>query len=151
MQKVSGNQAVWYVIFSIAFIAIFGLVFWELTNGLDTVRWVYYITVFDVVILSLATFRMIRLITYDKIFNFVRQWFLNETDDGWVKPRSGPRRTITELIECLWCSGLWAALFVIALYFSAPVGRIFVILLAVAGVGSFLQNLSKTVARIGAK
>lgn len=150
-EKMPNDQGKWNAIFSIVFLALFCFLYFGLTNGLDNMRWIFYIGAFDVVILSLATYRVVRLVTYDKIFAFVRNWFLDEVDGRKVKPQGGPRRTIAELIECIWCTGLWGALGVTVVYFALPVGRLFVIILAVAAVGSFLQNFSQMVARIGTK
>lgn len=144
------DQAVWNAVFSLLFLVLFVTFFWGLTDGLDNFTWLYLLSTMDIVLLSLATFRIIRLITYDKIFNFVRQWFLVRQEDGsYVKPAGGPRRTIAELIECIWCTGLWAALGVSVLYFAADIGRFLVIILAVAAVGTLLQNISQMIARVG--
>jgi hypothetical protein len=150
-EKMPKDQGMWNAVFSVAFIVLFVVLYWGLTDGLDRIKWIFFISAFDITILSLATYRIVRLVSYDKIFAFVRNWFLDEKDGDYVKPRGGPRRTIAEIIECIWCTGLWAALGVTVVYFAAPVGRLFVIILAVAAVGSFLQNFSQMVARIGHK
>ncbi|PIR86574.1 hypothetical protein COU13_00130 [Candidatus Kaiserbacteria bacterium CG10_big_fil_rev_8_21_14_0_10_43_70] len=150
-EKMPKDQGVWNAIFSVAFLFLFLLIYFTLTDGLDRLKWIYYIGTFDIVILSLATHRVVRLISYDKLFAFVRRWFLDEKEGLLIKPPGGPRRTIAELIECIWCTGLWSALGVTVVYFALPIGRLFVIILAVASVGSFLQNFSQMVARIGAK
>jgi hypothetical protein len=150
-EKMPKDQGMWFAAFSVLFLALFVFFYFGLTGGLDRIKWIFFISTFDIVILSLATYRIIRLISYDKIFEFVRNWFMDEKEGQFVKPSGGPRRTIAEIIECLWCTGLWAALGVTYIYFALPYGRLFVIILAVAAVGSFLQNFSQMVARIGAK
>ena len=144
------DQGMWNAIFALIFFGVFGILFWSLTDGLDRFDWLFLVDTMDIVIISLATFRMIRLTSSDKMFAFVRNSFLDKQEDGmYQKPPGGPRRTVAELVECLWCTGLWGALFVSVVYFAADIGRFFVILLAVAAVGSFLQLLSQMVARIG--
>jgi len=150
-QQMPKDQGMWNAIFSIAFLFLFAVLYFGLTDGLDKIRWIFFITTFDIAILSLATYRVVRLISYDKIFAFVRNWFLDEVDGAYIKPAGGPRRTIAELIECIWCTGLWAAPGVTVMYFALPIGRLFVIILAVAAVGSFLQNVSQMIARLGVK
>lgn len=150
-EKMPKDQGMWFAVFSVLFLALFLFFYFGLTDGLDRLKWIYFISTFDITILSLATYRMVRLVSYDKIFAFVRNWFLDEKDGKFVKPPGGPRRTIAEIIECMWCTGLWAALGVTVVYFALPAGRLFVIILAVAAVGSFLQNFSQMVARIGTK
>lgn len=150
MNDFSRDQAVWNTIFTGLFFLLLSYFFFSLTDGLDTFEWLFLLDRFDIVILSLATFRIVRLVVYDKIFQFVRNWFFDDVAAGQgTKPPRGVRRTIAELIECQWCVGLWGALFVTFLYLSFDVGRFFVLILAIAAVGSFLQNISKMIARIG--
>lgn len=51
-----------------------------------------------------------------------------------------------ELMHCLWCAGLWSALIAVTAYYLGTWGRLGVVILAVAGLGSLLQVLSKAVA-----
>lgn len=164
------DQALWNAIFSVAFLVLFALFYWINTDGLDMLQWIAAIGVFDITIMALATFRIVRLVSYDKIFAFVRNFFLDPiapaspvgeehacencrsgAAPGYKKPPGGPRRTVAELLECMWCTGLWAALGVAFLYFLAPPARLLVIILAIAAVGSFLQNVSQMIGRIGQK
>ncbi len=108
---------------------------------------IYRFDFFDAAILGFATFRLIRLVTFDKIFGFVRAWFMDEREGTLHKPHGGFRRLMAELIECVWCTGLWAALFVTTAYVALPFGRFFVIVLAIAAMGTFLQNISKAVTK----
>ncbi len=150
MNELPKDQALWNAVFAIAFIGIAVVLFWGLTDGLRHYHWLYFLNAFDIAIISLATFRIIRLVSYDKIFAFVRNWFVVRQPDGsYAKQGGGPRRTIAELLECLWCTGLWATLLVTTLYFGADIGRFIVIILAVAAIGSFLQNFSQLVSRLG--
>lgn len=108
----------------------------------------YSLTIFDIVIISLATFRFIRLIAFDKIFSFGRAIFHNTLPDGtMVKPPKGFRRAMAELLECSWCVGVWAALLVLTFYIISPLGRFFALILAIAALGTFFQVVSK---RVGA-
>jgi hypothetical protein len=108
---------------------------------------------FDLTILSLGTFRIIRLLTYDKIFGFVRNFFLDEhTHEGvapvFVKPAGGWRRLMAELLECIWCTGLWAALGLCTIYMISPLGWFVAVILALSAVGAFLQNMSKLISSV---
>jgi len=163
MEKLPKDQAAWNGIAMFAFAIAFLFAFWVLTDGADRMRWISYITVFDIGIITLATFRLVRLVTYDKIFGFIREWFMDPAPgfearesrgtctvgaEGWIKPQGGFRRLMAELIECIWCTGLWAALFATTAYFLDPLGKLFVMILAIAALGSFFQNISKAVAAI---
>jgi len=146
------DQTFWNIVAFVIFIVLFVLSFLSLTDGLRHFHWLYLLGPFDIAILSLATFRVIRLVTFDKITAFARNWFLDLNESGVsVKPTGGFRRTIAELQECLWCTGLWAALLVATLYFSTDMGRFLVVILALAAIGSLLQNASSMVGRIGNK
>ncbi len=111
------------------------------------------ISLFDLALVSLAAFRLTRLFVYDKITQFVRDWFLVkrvEKADGELliirsPHRSGPLRTISELLGCPWCFGVWAALVVLFFYALTPLAWFPILLLAVAGVGSFLQILANMI------
>jgi len=91
------------------------------------------ISFFDFAILSLATFRLVRLFIYDRVMLFVREFFMSSI--------SGPRRVAGELMHCPWCFGLWAGTFVVFFYFVMPMAWLVLLILAVSGVGSFIQIL----------
>ena len=86
------------------------------------------------------------LITYDKIFNVVRDPLMDGTGGGAKKAPRGWRRLTSELLECIWCTGMWSGLFAVTIYFLGMWGSLAIIVLAVAGLGSLLQVISKTVA-----
>lgn len=113
----------------------------------------YRVPIFHAILISLAIFRLIRLFSYDKITHFARDWFLDKrkiVENGeeviiLEAPKRGIRRTITELLGCPWCTGVWISLFVVYFYFTVP-GFFFVILvLAIAGVASFLQLIANLI------
>jgi hypothetical protein len=101
---------------------------------------------FDLAVLALASFRLTHLVTDDKIFDFVRALFFDERGGRLTKAQRGWRRVVCEVIECLWCAGLWSALFCITIYFLGFWGVFIDLLLAVAGLGSLLAVVSKAVA-----
>ncbi|MDQ1283929.1 MAG: hypothetical protein QG620_277 [Patescibacteria group bacterium] len=89
------------------------------------------IPVFDFVILILATYRLIRLFTYDMVTDFVRDYL--------AKFESGPGRTLWHLIDCPWCTGVWMALVTFFLYFAHPLFWYFLLIMAMAGTATFVQ------------
>jgi hypothetical protein len=101
---------------------------------------------FDVAMMGLGTFRFAHLLTYDKIFQFVRNLFMDERGGRPKKAARGWRRLVCEFLECLWCTGMWSALIVVTAYLLGPWGRFAVIVLAIAGIGSFLQVISNALA-----
>lgn len=150
MSDIPKDQGLWNAVFALLFLVLFAASFWWLTDGFETVYWFYTLSAFDITLIALATFRLIRLLSYDKIFTFVRNAFLTRQPDGtYKKEGGGPRRTVAELLECLWCTGLWAALAAVVLYLSGILGQFLVLVLAIAALGSLLQNLSHMLGRIG--
>lgn len=97
---------------------------------------------FDFAVVSLAAFRLIHLFTYDKIFAFVREYIdhKGKTDD-----RTGIYRYIDSFLECLWCTGIWSALISLTLYVLNIWGAYVVLFLAIAGVASLMQLVSKAI------
>ena len=103
----------------------------------------------DFVLMSLATWRLTRLVVYDAIFKFFREQFFDvvKVGKGYVmeKPPFGPRRTLADLLNCVWCFGIWAAAMVIFFYLITPYAVYPIILLSISAVGSFLQILSNLI------
>jgi hypothetical protein len=85
----------------------------------------------DIALLSLATYRLTRILVFDKIFKLFRD-FLKSREKLYVF------YVIREIITCPWCAGVWVALIITALYFMVPYGDIFIILLSISGIASFL-------------
>jgi hypothetical protein len=102
--------------------------------------------VIDLSILVLASFRLAHLFTNDKIFDFVRALVFVRHGSRLTKAERGWRRVACELIECLWCAGLWSALIVVTIYFLGAWGVFTDAVLAVAGAGALLQLLARMVA-----
>jgi len=109
------------------------------------------ITIADLVIITLATFRLIRLVIYDSITTFLREAFLKKvvtkSKAGKVtvtyeEEERGIKRAISILINCPWCIGIWISLLVLFLYYAFPAFWFFFTVIAIAGVASVLQVVS---------
>ncbi len=138
------EQNLWNFVFFLFFVVVFGVGLWWLwTSG----RLPLGIPFFDATLVALAAFRLTRLVIYDRIMQFFRDWFLDVSavlDDGELvvvrsRAKRGPRRTISELLACPWCFGLWSAAMVTFFYFATPVAWFPIFVLAVAGVTTLLQ------------
>jgi hypothetical protein len=92
----------------------------------------------DVVLMSLAVWRLTRLFNYDAITQFIRDWFVG------ARPET-LRGTIHTLITCPWCTGLWFGATVVFFYFATPYAWPIALILAISAIGSFLQILSNAV------
>ncbi|RKQ37254.1 DUF1360 domain-containing protein [Oceanobacillus halophilus] len=109
------------------------------------------ITGLEVILLALATFRLTRLIVFDKISQFLRSPFHEEVEeketDGDVVTYiqikgTGLRAWIGELLSCYWCTGIWCAATLIGLYYIwADIMEVIIIILAVAGAAGVLETI----------
>jgi hypothetical protein len=124
----------WNLFFSLAFAAI---VLWGTSWLVGTGR-VTSVPLGDFILMALAVMRLTRLVVYDHILSFMRDWF-DGTDARTF------RGTIRQLVNCPWCTGLWFAFFVPFFYFATPYAWFIIFVLALAAVGSFLQILANLV------
>ena len=102
-------------------------------------------------IFSCATFRLTRLIVYDKITAFLRRPFIEEVHinepDGTVSTYmkvkgKGIQKWIGELLSCYWCTGVWVSAFLLLLYYFVPkVAEPLILLLAVAGAAAIIETV----------
>lgn len=135
------DQYVWNVVFALFFVVLIVLG----SIILETESRIAYdqLTAIDLTLITLATWRLVRLFVYDA----VTKWFREQFYDAKVtkesitlhKPARGPRRTIADLLSCPWCFGLWAGACVTFFYLLTPYAFFPTVLLAVSAVGSFLQ------------
>jgi hypothetical protein len=101
---------------------------------------------------ALASYRLTRVIVFDKIAKFIRNPFIDEKEvieeDGSLsyysklKSNSGLKCWIGQLLSCYWCVGVWAATGFYTFYaffptFTLPVLYIF----AVAGAASIIETI----------
>ena len=141
------DQYFWNFVFSLFFLGltVTGTIILE---G-EGYRPIQSFTLVDFILITLATFRLIRLFVYDAITKFFREQFWDAKVAGkkvvLEKPVSGPRRTLADLLSCPWCFGVWAAATVTFFYALTPYAYFFVVFLAISGVATFLQLLSNMV------
>lgn len=141
------EQYFWQVVFSLFFL---GLVFLGMVilDGEARVPFAE-LTLYDFVLISLASWRLVRLFVYDAITKFFREQFADVVKGpaGYTleKPAQGPRRTLYELVNCPWCLGVWMAATVTFFYLLTSLALYPILFLAVAAVASFLQMLANLV------
>jgi hypothetical protein len=139
------DQNFWNFIFSIFFIVVLvGALL-----AMKALRGGFLVSVppFDALLMALATFRITRLVVYDKITRWFRELFVKRRvyeKDGkmWVEitPHGGGFfHTIYDLLQCPWCIGFWAALIVVFCYFVFTWAWSVILFLALAGIGTLFQ------------
>jgi hypothetical protein len=141
------DQYFWNLIFLAFF---FGLIFFGtfvLEHG--AIKPYETLTFTDYALITLASWRLIRLVVYDKIFAFFREQFFDavEEEGGMIliKPERGPRRTLADLVTCPWCIGIWMAAMVSFFYLLTPYAFFPVLFLALSAVATFFQLLSSMI------
>jgi hypothetical protein len=108
------------------------------------------INLFEFIILSLASFRVTRLVVFDKITEFIRSPFFDEVEetaeDGTIEvyyvPKSTPfKKFFGELLSCYWCTGIWSSAFLILGFIFLPsYFEWILIFLAVAGFAALIET-----------
>jgi ABC-type sugar transport system permease subunit len=146
-QRIEEEQHVWNGIALIVYIALCALSVWLIARyGTFDPNALSFL---DLAVLGLAAFRLVHLITYDKIFDTVRAVFMDREGTRLKSAERGWRRLMCEFMQCIWCTGMWSGLIVVTVYYLGVWGRYAAIVLAVAGLGSLLQLLSKALAAKG--
>lgn len=109
------------------------------------------ITWMEFILLGLASFRLTRLIVYDKITGFLRAPFIDEVTveeengqaETYLVPKEeGIRRWIGELLTCHWCTGIWTALIIGVSFMTIPAITLPVtLILAIAGLAAIIETI----------
>lgn len=92
------------------------------------------IPLFDFFMLTLATFRITRLLVHDLVSDFIR--------DPLEKYTNGLGRSMKQLLGCPWCTGAWVALGAGFFYFITPLAWPILLIFAIAGFGTLLTILA---------
>jgi Protein of unknown function (DUF1360) len=103
-------------------------------------------TIESLFIIGLASFRLTRVIVFDKIAEFIRAPFLEEIIEGdevYTIPKKGPIRSwIGELLSCYWCTGVWVSIGLLAVYTYLPsIGVAIILIFAVAAIASIIETI----------
>ena len=141
------DQYLWNVVFLLFFACLVFMATVILQS--EAIKPYEELTLVDFVLISLASFRVVRLVVYDRIFAFFREQFYDATEYKGkvvlVKPESGPRRTVADLLTCPWCFGVWAVGMVSFFYLITAYAFFPVLVLALSAVATFLQLVSNMI------
>ena len=141
------DQYFWNFVFGVFFLLliIMGAIILETEARIPLVD----LELVDYVLITLASWRVTRLFVYDAITKMIREqfWDVKKVGRGYQldKPKTGPRRTIADLLSCPWCFGVWATASVTFFYLITPYAVFPVVLLALSAVATFLQITSNLV------
>lgn len=141
------DQYFWNVVFGIFFLVLttLGAIILQTESRVPLAD----LSLVDFTLITLASWRLIRLFIYDSMMKWFREQFydIKKVGKGFtlVKPVTGPRRTLADLLSCPWCFGMWAAASVTFFYLLTPYAYFFVVFLAISAVATFLQLLANMI------
>ena len=120
--------------------------------GLD----LFKLSAFDLVLLGFSTYRLGRLIAYDRVMEPFRQFYTNTVPDSTgagelVDPKGeGFQQAMGQLICCPICAGTWvAALLTYALYLFPGPTYVFLMMTAAIGVAEILGAMTEAMSWAG--
>lgn len=106
---------------------------------------------FSFVLITFASFRLTRLIVFDKIASFIRTPFLETVEEAgeagetityWKPKGTGLRYWIGELFSCYWCTGIWSALILyLGNEFMSFIFQPVTFILAIAALAGIMEHL----------
>jgi hypothetical protein len=141
------DQYFWNVVFTVFFtiLVVMGAIILETEARIPLSE----LTLVDYVLITLASWRVVRLFVYDAVTKWFREqfWDVKKVGRGreLVKPKTGPRRTLADLLSCPWCFGVWAAALMTFFYLITPYAVFPTVLLALSAVATFLQLLANMI------
>lgn len=142
------------ILLDVVFVALYAAAVFALSHA---GRLPHTISVLDLILLGLASARLSDIISTDEIMLWMREPFIKleaaEIAGREVETRTGRgrgfRKVIGDLLACPWCVGVWVAAGLTYLYFLAPrFTWLFILLLAIAEIGSLVQTLSTVLVRL---
>jgi len=117
---------------SIAYLSVFIASVWLIRNagiGIDQISAV------DAIVLVLATYRISRMIVYEKIFSLVRYFISKNSGKALFA-------SVNNLITCPWCTAVWIALFLFDIYWLVPYGDYFIYIMSISALATPLVLIS---------
>jgi hypothetical protein len=89
----------------------------------------------EALVIVLASYRMTRILVFEKIFKYLRDVFKRREDLYLIG-------TLSSIITCPWCAGVWVTLLIFVFYYLVPFGVVLVYVLALSGVASMVILIS---------
>ena len=129
-------NALWNFLYSLFFLGLMAYAYvWLLGENLLVLD----IPLLHLALLSLATFRLIRLFSYDHITDYLRSG-LSRFGKGTFLGTAG------QLLGCPWCTGVWFAFLAYVAYAVVPTIVIpLALILSISALASFLQLLANLI------
>lgn len=110
----------------------------------------------DLTLIALATFRLSRMIAFDRIMDPLRTPFTKVVNDNsgegkTIAPRgTGVRQAIGQLLSCPTCIGTWVAAILVFFMLIVPDGtRVFLYVIAAVGLAEIFNSLTEALCWAG--
>jgi len=130
------EQSSWHILFTFIFLVLLAVsIIFLHSSG----KFLKTVPVFDFIIMGIAIFRLTHLFVYDSVMDFVHNYF--------AKFKTGPNKTIFDLLSCEWCAGMWLALIIGFFYFLTPYSWYAILIIALAGVATFIDLTAQRIMR----
>lgn len=101
---------------------------------------------FDLVILTFALFRLVRVFVYDDVTLFIRRYFAVEVKEVVsVSSRTGWKRTVGSMLKCPGCVSIWLAPVIATWYFLTSYAWFPLFVVALAGFVSIMQVVTNSI------
>jgi hypothetical protein len=139
-QKMKTTEKIWNLVSMFVFLILLIFAGILLDNHGINIR---EIRLLDLLLICIATYRMIRLVVYDRIFKIVRDFMRSFKG-------SGLGDSLITIMTCPWCAGIWIALFNVPIFYLVPFGDLFIYIMSIAGIATFLQ-LGSNIAGLAAE
>ncbi len=117
---------------------------------------VFKLSVMDLALLGLSTYRLGRLIAYDRVMEPLRQFFTETVPDSTgagesVDPKGeGFQQALGQLVCCPICAGTWVAALLTYLFFLFPgPARVFLIMTSAIAIAELLGALTEALSWSG--
>lgn len=116
----------------------------------------FILSPFDLALLGFATFRLGRMVAWDRVTEPLRYPFARTVPDGTgagesVEPRGeGARQALGQLISCPICSGTWIAAGLVYFLYAWPgPAHVFLAILAAVGAAELLNSFTEATCWVG--
>lgn len=127
--EISRTEKIWNMVSMIVFVLLLIVLGILLNNKSISIE---SLSILDLLLICIATYRMTRLMVYDRIFKLVRD--IIRSFEG-----TGLGDSLKAIVTCPWCAGVWISLFNVAIFFLVPFGVLFIYVMAVAGIATIFQ------------
>jgi len=127
----SKKQNAWnFASLFIFFLLLGGMGYLLERKGIDVLK----TPIWEFFLMAVASYRMTRVVVFEKIFKFFRDLVKSQTQYHVV-------HTVKYIITCPWCAGVWVSLITAIFFYLVPYGKFLVFVLAISGVASFFIQI----------